>query len=531
MWWLAVAYFVVQTLTVAYLMAMSVHQLWLTLQYRRHRGPDPEPSGRWRDDELPFVTVQLPVYNEGRLGEQVLGHAAALDYPRDRLEIQFLDDSTDGVSSEIALAKIEALRAEQPDLDVAYLRRTNRHHYKAGSLASGCAVAKGEFLAVFDADFEIPSDFLRRTVHHFRDPEVGMVQARWAYHNRFASFFTRLQAEKLDAHQMFDQTARMKVGLLPFFHGTAGLWRAKTIEDAGGWVGTCESEDVWLTIQASVRGWRFVYLDHLRVRSELPEDMLSFMVQRMRWKRGWTQIASALSGKMMGARSVSAWHRVDLLMRAHTTWGHVVALVMTLGVLPYFLAAAWLRLVVPAALLYLSLMALNLVMRAVEGRTLAEDAATPRSPKLLRWPLSWVPLGYLLDVGMAWAMTQATFESFRSGGQWPVTPKKGSGVAAEKRPRKKLPRWVVGTIGMGVASLALGGVSLWVLHPLAAAFYVAQSAGSLWVGMACWRDLRALNRPGGVEGAEREGVEDRGGPADASGGLRPGLAAASASGV
>ncbi|MEO0588799.1 MAG: glycosyltransferase, partial [Planctomycetota bacterium] len=515
-------YFVVQTLAVAYLGAMSVYQLWLVRQYRRHRGPDPQPTQRWRDEDLPHLTVQLPVYNEGRLGERVLSHAAALDYPRDRLEIQFLDDSVDGVSSDIATAKIEALRREQPDLDVAYIRRTDRHHYKARSLANACRTAKGEFLAVFDADFEIPADFLRETVHYFRDPEVGMVQARWAYKNRFASFFTRLQAEKLDGHQMFDQTARMKSGLLPFFHGTAGLWRAKAIEDAGGWVGTCEAEDVWLTVQATVKGWRFVYLDHLRVRSELPEDMLAFIVQRMRWKRGWTQIASELSGKMLRAHGVPWLNRLDLLIRAHTTWGNVIALTMTLGVLPYFVVAAWLGLAVPAALLYLSLMALNLALRVIEGRTLAEDPAAEASPRLLPWWLRWAPMGYLLDMGMSWAMTQATYESFRSGGQWPVTPKKGSGAAAGPRARKRLPWWVLATIGVGVASLVLAAASLWVLHPLAAAFYVAQAVGAMWVGVASWLDVRALNRP-----VEAEGADAGEGATSVGGGLRPELAAAS----
>jgi cellulose synthase/poly-beta-1,6-N-acetylglucosamine synthase-like glycosyltransferase len=493
---LLLSYLILQSLPLLYLLGLSLYQIFLVWTYRRHRGPDPQPRERWSEDELPRVTVQLPCYNEGELGVRIARLAADLDYPIERLQIQFLDDSTDPASSAMAIEAVEQLRAEKPGLDIQYITRPDRKRFKAGSLAVGTAQATGEFIAIFDADFMIPRDFLRNTLHHFTDAQVGVVQARWSYYNRYDSFFTRLQAEKLDTHQMFDQTARGHLGFAPIFHGTAGVWRAKTIEEAGGWDVDCEVEDVWLTIHAVSLGYRFVYLDHLRIESELPETMLGFIVQRMRWKRGWTQIAGLLTKKMLTSK-LPLVARLDILIRFHATWGNISGIIITFGILPYFMAAAYLGLMLPATVGYLLLLALNLAIRIMEAKTLSQDAATDPSPKLLPWPMQYAPLGYILDMGMNYPMMHATIEAIRGKRSWAVTPKKGSLVSGAEAggKKKKTPAWIWGAIWMGAAAVALTVVSGLYFHPLAAAFYIVQAAGCFWVGVQSLIEFRAAQSP------------------------------------
>jgi cellulose synthase/poly-beta-1,6-N-acetylglucosamine synthase-like glycosyltransferase len=284
---------------------MALYNLSLVLIYRKNRGPDPVPEETYSDEDLPTVTVQLPTYNEGQLAAQSLQLAADLDYPHDKLEIQLLDDSDDGVTSKIARDAIEALRLSHPNIDFTYMHRENRAGFKAGALLKGTEAAKGEFFAIFDADFVIPKDFLRRTIHFFKDDKIGAVQARWDYLNHDSWLFTRLQANKLDTHQMFEQTARARSGLSVIFHGTAGVWRAEALKDADSWNCLSEVEDVELTIRAVTRGWRLVYLDHFRLRSELPETVLGFVRQQMRWKRGWTRIVLHYTGMIL--RSDLSW--------------------------------------------------------------------------------------------------------------------------------------------------------------------------------------------------------------------------------
>lgn len=492
MWllWLGGFFMAVIALCVVFLLAMSTYQVLLMVQYRRLRGPDPEPTDRFAEADLPRVTVQLPVYNEGQLAERILRHAAALDYPRDRLQVQFLNDSTEPETTRIALETIATLRQEQPDLEITYHHRDSREGFKAGALLNGAADARGEFHAIFDADFLIPPDYLRRTVHYFKDPHVALVQARWDYTNRNATLLTRLQAVKLDSHQMFEQTARARSSLPVIFHGTAGVWRAAAIEQVGGWDCFSEVEDVEVSVRSLTRGWRFIYLDHLRIASELPVTLQGYLRQQMRWKRGWTRLALNYTGMIFQGRMPVA-SRLDLLQRIHMTWGPAGALIMTLGALPFFIVAARFGLILPAVLLYMSGLVLSLVGRMLEERTLREDPMFSKTEPLPPW-LRFLPLGYLMGLGTGWALTQATFEGLMPGRVWEVTPKSGASRAGAN-PSKKAglpPLYTLGTLGIGLAAIILAALSIVFDHPLAMIFYGMLIMGSGWIGLGLLREHR-----------------------------------------
>ncbi len=253
----------------------------LCLRNRAVVPPPPLPA------ELPQVTVQLPVYNEKYVVERLIDAAARLRYPADRLQIQVLDDSTDETTV-LAAARVHAWRRR--GVDIAHLRRGQRTGFKAGALAAGLTQARGELVAIFDADFVPDADLLLAIVPYFSDPGVGMVQARWAHLNRGCNAITQVQAMMLDAHFVIEHGGRCAAGLFFNFNGTAGLWRAATIRDAGGWTADTLTEDLDLSYRAQLRGWRFVFLPTVTCAGELPVEMCAFKVQQHRWAKGATQV-------------------------------------------------------------------------------------------------------------------------------------------------------------------------------------------------------------------------------------------------
>ena len=282
-WVLVAIYFALMVV----LSAWGLHRYQLIYLYRKYRDQAVRrPSARF--DRLPTVTVQLPIYNEPYVVESLLGTVCQLDYPPELLQIQVLDDSTDR-TSKIARAVVERLAAQGNPIE--YRRRHHRRGYKAGALQSGLVSADSELIAIFDADFSPRPDFLHQTVHYFTDPAVGMVQARWTYRNRDQSLLTRLQAVLLDGHFVFEHGARSRSGRFFNFNGTAGVLRRSMIEDAGGWQHDTLTEDTDLSYRAQMKGWRFLYLPHVEVPSELPTDMASFQTQQARWAKGLIQTA------------------------------------------------------------------------------------------------------------------------------------------------------------------------------------------------------------------------------------------------
>ena len=272
------------------------HRLILVWRFWRTRNqtpPLPPPPEIW-----PAVTVQLPIFNERYVAERLIDAVCRLEYPRDRLEIQVLDDSTDD-TREIVAAVVDGWR--QRGIDIRHIHRIDRSGFKAGALAAGLEIAKGELVAVFDADFVPQANFLHQTVPYFADPELGMAQARWGHINRSYSLLTRIQAVLLDGHFVVEHTARNRSGCFFNFNGTAGIWRRRAIEDAGGWAHDTLTEDLDLSYRSQLAGWRFLYLPDLVVPAELPAEINAYKSQQHRWAKGSIQTGRKLLTKILRA--------------------------------------------------------------------------------------------------------------------------------------------------------------------------------------------------------------------------------------
>ncbi|MFP3949234.1 MAG: glycosyltransferase, partial [Longimicrobiales bacterium] len=260
-------------------------------------GSEPEVAAKWRG-ELPRVTVQLPVYNERSVVERLVDAACSLEYPRDKLEVQLLDDSTDDT---FRLGARAVSRWQRKGVRVRHLRRGSREGYKAGALAHGLERAEGAFVLVLDADFVPEPDLLHRLLPPFQDPEVGMVQGRWDHLNEAESWLTRAQALLLDGHFYFEQGGRWAAERFFNFNGTAGIWRRSCLEDAGGWEADTLTEDLDLSYRAQMKGWRFVFLEDVGVPAEVPARAGALEVQQKRWAQGGIQTArKILPGLLRG---------------------------------------------------------------------------------------------------------------------------------------------------------------------------------------------------------------------------------------
>ena len=236
-----------------------------------------------KEDEIPFVTIQLPVYNELYVMERLLDNIALIEYPKDKLEIQVLDDSTDE-SFKTTAEHIK--RLQQTGLDIKHVSRANRTGFKAGALKEGLKTAKGQYIAIFDADFLPDKDWLKNTIPYFKDPEIGVVQTRWGHLNRDYSILTRVQAFALDAHFTLEQVGRNSKGHFINFNGTAGVWRKECIMDAGNWEGDTLTEDLDLSYRAQLKNWKFKYLEEVETLAELPVVISAARSQQFRWNKG-----------------------------------------------------------------------------------------------------------------------------------------------------------------------------------------------------------------------------------------------------
>ncbi len=272
---------------------LGLHRYLMVYLYYRHKQDVPVPVRTYADGELPTVTLQLPVFNEMYVVERLLDAVCALDYPKHRLQIQVLDDSTDET---VATARAKVAECRARGFDIEHIHRQDRTGYKAGALDAALSRATGELIAILDADFVPDPDFLRSTVHFFSDPKIAVVQARWGHLNRESSLLTELQSIFLDGHLVLEQTARNRSGRFINFNGTGGLWRTSAIADAGGWHHDTLTEDTDLSFRAQLKGWKCVFLKDVIVPAELPPDMLAFKSQQHRWTKGLVQVARKLLG-------------------------------------------------------------------------------------------------------------------------------------------------------------------------------------------------------------------------------------------
>ena len=272
------------------ILGYNLLQLILLFNYLGRKNTDPPPP--LAETDLPFVTIQLPLYNEPYVAERLIDNIARMRYPRDRFEVQVLDDSTDG-TTELCRRKAEEHRSQ--GLNIQVLHRTDRTGYKAGALAAGLTQARGEFIAIFDADFLPDPAFLRTTVPYFADSRVGVVQTRWSHLNDDYSLFTKLQALQLNVHFTIEQVGRKAGGHFLQFNGTAGIWRKRAIDEAGGWQADTLTEDLDLSFRAQLKHWSIVYLEDVEAPAELPVDMSGIKSQQFRWMKGGAENARRLS--------------------------------------------------------------------------------------------------------------------------------------------------------------------------------------------------------------------------------------------
>jgi cellulose synthase/poly-beta-1,6-N-acetylglucosamine synthase-like glycosyltransferase len=291
--------------------------VWLYYRNKRNEAKSNEPPACFAEADLPFVTIQLPIYNEQFVIDRLLDACCRLDYPRDRFEIQLLDDSTDetvGVASAMVARFAAGTQGLGPQ-PVFYLHRTNRHGYKAGALEEGLKSSRGELVAIFDADFVPPPDWLMKVVHHFAEPGVGMVQTRWTHLNRNYSFLTQVEAILLDGHFVLEHGGRSRAGVFFNFNGTAGMWRRAAIDEAGGWQHDTLTEDTDLSYRAQLKGWKFKYLQDVECPAELPIEMTAFKTQQARWAKGLIQVGmkalpSIFRSNISKHQKLEAWYHL-----------------------------------------------------------------------------------------------------------------------------------------------------------------------------------------------------------------------------
>lgn len=359
----------------------------LYLRRRRQRLATPPPPQDW-----PVVTVQLPLYNELHVVRRLLDAVARLDYPRDRLQVQVLDDSTDETTH---LAQEVVAEHRGAGLDVAVVHRTMRTGFKAGALAQGLDTARGELIAIFDADFVPAPDFLRRTVPYLvRDQGLGFVQTRWGYLNPAYSAMTRAQTLALDGHFVVEHLGRNRNGLLVNFNGTAGVWRRAAIASAGGWQADTLTEDVDLSFRAQLAGWRALYLDDVETPAELPPQMAAFKRQQARWATGAAQCLVKLGGSLL--RGPLPWPaRLEGLLHLSVWLAHPMSLVLLALTLPLLLG----RIPVAANLGALSLV----ILGPLAGYALSQRHLYPDWPRRL----AYVPVLAMLGTGLALSNTVA----------------------------------------------------------------------------------------------------------------------------
>ena len=393
------------------LLALAVfgfHRSHLVYLYYKHRDRKPRAAGNFAD--LPAVTVQLPLFNEMYVAERLIDAVALIRYPRDRYQVQVLDDSTDE-TQQICRRKITELQKRLPDLDIEYIHRGDRTGFKAGALDNGLRTAKGELILIFDADFLPQADILERTVNHFVDPNVAVVQCRWEHLNRNFSALTEVQALILDGHFIMEHAGRSRSGRFFNFNGTAGIWRRAAIVDAEGWEHDTLTEDLDLSYRAQLRGWTFVYLPEIEAPAELPAEMSALKAQQFRWAKGSIQVAKKLLPRIMRSNATLA-QKTEAFFHLTNYIAYPLLLLLSLMLLPN------LALLTSHGIREVLLIDLPLFF----GTTLSiapfyifserEIALLRGRPPSVRWDtLKRLPLVMSLSIGLCVSQTRAVYEA------------------------------------------------------------------------------------------------------------------------
>ncbi|MFW6061957.1 MAG: cellulose synthase family protein [Planctomycetota bacterium] len=434
--WAELAHTVFMTVYTVMLVMVSLYGLhrWaLVMLFYRHRRK--APRLRRRFEQLPTVTIQLPMYNEQCVARRIIEKVCEIDYPREKLQIQVLDDSTDG-TPEIARQAVE--QARQKGFDIEYIHRDNREGYKSGALQNGLKTAKGEFITIFDADFVPEPDFLHRSMHYFTDPNICVVQTRWDHLNRNDSLLTRSQAIFLDGHFAIEHVARNRSRRFMAFNGTAGTWRRTAIEDAGGWQHDTLTEDLDLSIRAQMKGWKFVFLPELTSPAELPPDMNAFKAQQFRWTKGGAQTALKLLPRLLLSR-LPLPIKVEGFFQLTAFSLHLFMLVLVLLMFP----ALYLRTTfIDDGTIWRSLFDLSVFTLATLSAGVFYFASQMELTGDWRTPFKFFPLMMALGVGLSVSNTKAILEAWLGKkSEFVRTPKYGgdkpAGTARSSSKRRK----------------------------------------------------------------------------------------------
>lgn len=303
----------VYTLALLLIFIYSISQLSLLINYLRQKTTaDDDPKFDLNNNlEVPYVTIQLPVFNEIYVIERLLDTISKIEYPRDKFEIQVLDDSTD---ESVAITSKSITRIREQGIDIVHFRRELRTGFKAGALKEGLKSAKGDLIAIFDADFTPKSDWLLKTVPYFKNDKIGVVQTRWGHINRNYSILTKVQAFALDMHFTLEQVGRNSGGHFINFNGTAGVWRKICIQDAGNWEGDTLTEDLDLSYRAQLKGWKFKYLEEVETPAELPVVMSAIRSQQFRWNKGGAENFQKMIRKVFTAKNINLKTRLHAIM-------------------------------------------------------------------------------------------------------------------------------------------------------------------------------------------------------------------------
>jgi cellulose synthase/poly-beta-1,6-N-acetylglucosamine synthase-like glycosyltransferase len=468
----------------------GAHRYLVVFGYLKYRRQIPRKPGQ-RFSKLPRVTVQLPLFNERNVVDQLMEAVLRLDYPRDLLEIQVLDDSTDDTHpyTEALVARLQA-----QGHPVTYHHRGNRYGFKAGALQEGMRRATGEFFAVFDADFIPQRDFLLDTIHFFTDPKVGVVQTRWTYLNRHHNLLTEVQGLMLDGHFALEHVARYGGDLFFNFNGTAGVLRRSMIDDAGGWQHDTLTEDSDLSYRAQLKGWRFVYCPWIESPSELPTDVHGFQVQQARWAKGLTQVALKLLPTILRA-PVSRREKIEAWFHLTPNLSYPLMVIVSALMLPVMICRFYIgweqMLLVDFPLIVCSFWSV------ITFYLLSQHELYPKT-----WKRSILFLPALLAMGVALTIsnTKAVLEAL-FGIQSPFvrTPKYAPAAQGQKPAviqYKRRSGWLpFAEIGMGCFFTSMAVYSISVMNFFALPFLMIFVSGYFWAGFSTlWQDYQTKLR-------------------------------------
>ncbi len=404
----------------------GAHRLWMLVLYFRHKKDVPVPPvGR---EFEPMVTVQLAIFNEVNVVERLVDAVVRMDWPKDKLEIQLLDDSTDDT---VKVAQAVCAKYQALGFDIAHIHRTDRTGFKAGALAHGLKTAKGEFVAMFDADFIPTEDFLRRAVPQFGDSKVAFVQGCWAHLNRDFSLLTQVQAILLDGHFVFEHTARNRSKAFFNFSGTAGMWRVSAIADAGGWQHDTITEDADLSYRAQLKGWKGVYLKDMVVPAELPVEVNAFKSQQHRWAKGNAQVIRKLMGTIW--RSDASLHtKLECWFHLSANCNYILMVLLAILMVPCMI----LRAGTPVHVLLLTDGPFFLLNAVSVGLYFGLSQRELEDNSGWRTRLKYIPGLMSLGIGLALNQAKAVFEGFFTDDkEFKRTPKLG--VDANGQPVRK----------------------------------------------------------------------------------------------